>query len=175
MIIYRLTDSTAKRSQKTAKLSVATRWVAVALIAGMGLMNTAIQAAPNIVGTWSGSANSILVGKSTILPPISEGNFMDSTQIRPMLVEDPKPKVIKEDMRVVIADQEGDLVHGIVEIAGKSQHFVCTFMTQDEIVCSTDTAFVNVVLRSPTEFKVCFIERNKAGKSAGCSVMTKTK
>ena len=100
---------------------------------------------------------------------------MDSTQIRPMLAEDSRPQIVKQDMRVVIADQSGDLVHGLVNIAGQSQHFVCTFVTQDELGCATDTALVNVVLRSPTEVKICFIERNQAGKSAGCSVMKKTK
>jgi hypothetical protein len=154
---YRAADSGSHRSN-VGKGSIMQRLALAAALAALASIPAAAQGGfPNLIGTWKGDSESIV---------LSGGNQHHHGKSR-------EPRMSNVPFTLVIDKQDGRRISGTFSSAKHKEIVIAVISRNGAIYMVDDDGLTIGTLLSPTRLELCYMKRARNGSVASCTEMTK--
>jgi hypothetical protein len=129
----------------------------VAVLAALASTPAAAQDFPNMIGTWKGDSQSIVLsGGNEHHPGKSAG-----------------PRMSSVPFTMVIDKQEGRRFSGIFSSARHKEIVIAVLSRNGTVYMVDDDGYSVGTLLSPGKLELCYMKRAPSGRVASCTEMTK--
>lgn len=129
-----------------------------AVLAAFALTPAAAQDAfPNLIGTWKGDSESIV---------LSGGNEHHPGK-------SPAPRLSNVPFTMVIDKQDGRRISGTFSSARHKEIVIAVISRNGSVYMVDDDGYSIGTLHSPNKLELCYMKRAPSGRVASCTEMTK--